>query len=438
MSLARSPFLPQIPAVSSNRGSLLTVLCLCCSFYLFPAYNRFRSELESALPFLDNQTLPTTSNKAINTALEVLQREKVKENEDPGDTANQANQPQAPVDEVKNALEILVRNATEEFGFAPSDVYEGVVNLPMMRQRHTAVVKNLNYEKLRELVRGFTEFQGLEAETSHNLIVVYPYPSTPLDNFDEWAVDFKSVCIAKKAVESMRSQEDARLREFFWFFYDIPTSSTLARWFFEAIVHRLFSNGWKSMDVPQPIPMATTGLDPPTFSTGSPSATPGTSFVALRANPRIVTRVDFARSRLSDVTLDPNKYYIPAAATNPLFDSFTINIDPRGVLISIFQITTSPRHEGSAEGYSHIHRIMRRARELLKETGSNATVKVAYCLVCPDDEFQHRWEMPVGWDKSTKTNDHRGNGFSIRVPVSGRYGMLCLFTPNFATELNHG
>ena len=32
---------------------------------------------------------------------------------------DETDQPHAPVDEVDNALETLVRNATEEFGFAP-------------------------------------------------------------------------------------------------------------------------------------------------------------------------------------------------------------------------------------------------------------------------------------------------------------------------------
>ena len=52
-------------------------------------------------------------------------------------------------------------------------------------------------------------------------------------------------------------------------------------------------------------------------------------------------------------------------------------------------------HKGSAEGYPHI-RITRRVRELLKGTDSNATVEVAYFLICPEDEFRYEWRMPVG------------------------------------------
>ena len=41
-------------------------------------------------------------------------------------------QPQAHVD-TDIVLETLLRNATEEFGFAPRDVYNGVFDLPWMK-----------------------------------------------------------------------------------------------------------------------------------------------------------------------------------------------------------------------------------------------------------------------------------------------------------------
>ena len=76
---------------------------------------------------------------------------------------------------------------------------------------------------------------------------------------------------------------------------------------------------------------------------------------------------------------------------------------------------------------------MARVRELLEEADLDAAVKVAYFLVCPEDESKHRWQMPIDWNKNTKTHDHRGDAFFIRVPVSVRHGMLCPFTLNFAT-----
>jgi len=130
--------------------------------------------------------------------------------------------------------------------------------------------------------------------------------------------------------------------------------------------------------------------------------------------------VNLADDSLSDVTLDTDKYYIPIAANNPLFDSFTINHDRDGrtAVISIFQITISPRHGGSGDGYRSIRKIMIRVSELLKgaEADPKPAIKVTYFLVCPGSK-KYKWQMPVGWKKDNKLNDHCGEAFCIPVPV---------------------
>jgi len=101
------------------------------------------------------------------------------------------------------------------------------------------------------------------------------------------------------------------------------------------------------------------------------------------------------------------------------FDSFVIDHDRdrRIVVISIFQITISPRHGGSADGYHLIRKIMIRVGALLKEAGLDATIKVAYFLVHPDSKPKHKWEMPAGWNKNNIVNNHCGEAFCIPVPV---------------------
>jgi len=175
--------------------------------------------------------------------------------------------------------------------------------------------------------------------------------------------------------------------------------------------------------------MVSNGRDPPVFSIDPPSSTPDislTSFGPLRASTRVF--INFTDRQLSDVTLDNGKYYIPTAATHPLFDSFTIDLDPHTVVISVFRITISPKHEGSTESYPHTRRITRRVRRLPKETGYNATVKVAYFLVCPDDGSEYQWWMSVGWNKDTETRDNRGDGFCILVPVPRHHGTSCMLS----------
>jgi len=433
-------------AMSFDRSSSLTVLRLCYSLHLHPGYNAFRSELEKSLPLSDALTpsttdcTSTTSDNAIDAALEVLrERKKVVEAEknenldDMGDGStaqatdwdegmvDEAGQPLAPVSTVDNALEILVDNAIEEFGFAPRDVYGGVLEPHNTRHQHANAVKQLDYTELQKTVRFFSQQCGLtDSATSHHVIVVFPrpHPTDSLLDHDRWAIDFKSIQIAKKVTESMRLQETECLWEMYQSFHRSSASSALAGWVFEVIVHCLFSGGWQSGPVLQPIRMDHNGSsDFPVFYADPSSTTPDTSSSPLRPRTRAVIGVNFTDCQLSDVMLNNGRYYIPTAAIHPLFDSFTIDMDPHTVVITFFRITVSPRNGGLVEGYSHVRKIMRHVHELLKETDSNAAVKFAYILVCPDDESEYQWQMSVGWNKDTETHDHRRDVFCIRVPV---------------------
>ena len=60
-------------------------------------------------------------------------------------------------------LMALVRNATEELGFAPRDVCDGVLNLPEVKELHATKIKDLKYSDPIPLRYVF--------HTSHYLIV---------------------------------------------------------------------------------------------------------------------------------------------------------------------------------------------------------------------------------------------------------------------------
>jgi len=210
---------------------------------------------------------------------------------------------------VDKALEILVRNATKEFGFAPRDVYNGVLLLPKTRWWHAKAMDKLKYP-------------------------MYPVPS-PVDDDDDdsWEINFKSARIAKELVELMWLGEDKHFWETYDLFRKAPESSNLAGWVFEAIVHRMLSDGRQSEGPTlRPIPMASNNYEPPTFSAGpfslsssTPDAPPS-SLALLCARTKVVTRIDFTHE-LSNVTLDNDRYYVPTTANNTLFDSFTIDHD---------------------------------------------------------------------------------------------------------------
>jgi hypothetical protein len=68
------------------------------------------------------------------------------------------------------------------------------------------------------------------------------------------------------------------------------------------------------------------------------------------------------------VVLGRNKYYTPTSSTHPLFDPFIVDpINPQTAVISVLQITTSPRHGGSARGYLYIRKLTIHVRKLLEQ-----------------------------------------------------------------------
>jgi hypothetical protein len=167
---------------------------------------------------------------------------------------DQPGQPQALVDKVNkvnNALKILMANATEEFGFAPRDVYHGVLDLPHAREQHDNAVQGFTYSQLGSLVKTFSGSRELSCH-SHRVVAVYPRRIVGCEDKDNW----EFTRIARKAVESSRLKEDNHLRNTYHLRRGILLASSLAGWLFEAIVHRLVSDGWCSDgSTPQPIPM---------------------------------------------------------------------------------------------------------------------------------------------------------------------------------------
>ena len=112
-----------------------------------------------------------------------------------------------------HAVKILVCNATEEFGFILRDVYDGVLKLRPRRDRRAAATRKLNHPELQSLVQTLSTTHALISKLSCRMFVVFPCPSTSSVDIDHWVIDFKSIRIARGAVELVRLQEDERLRE---------------------------------------------------------------------------------------------------------------------------------------------------------------------------------------------------------------------------------
>jgi len=346
----------------------------------------------------------TTDDEMINAALEVLQ------------TVSRADHSQVLVVNVDDALKILLDNAIEEFGFPPRDAYHGVFNLTDARADHDAAVERLTYSQLVDIAKLFSksyQFEGL----SYYVVAVHPYEYST--HRTKWKMDFKSTRIRAKVTELMWVEEINHLREMYGSLSGFSEGSSLVGWTFETIAHRMLSNGWWGS---KPLPMKSNGRNPPAFTIAKSLHIPGTSQSAHKeppGGPSVITSVIFTKDGVTNVSLEKGKYYKPAKANNPLFDSFKIDYNPkkRTVVISIFQATISPSHGGSKDGYVLIRKIMSSVRQLLKNANSNATLQVTYFLVCPDDGSGHQWQMPTSWGEKVTRNDHRGDVFCIRIPI---------------------
>ena len=336
--------------------------------------------------------LPTTSSRAVTTALGVLA---------------EAGKLQALAYDVDSALEVLVDNAIKEFGPAPYDVYNCIFNFSQTKSDHAQVLEDFAYPRLVDLIKAFYNDFQLDSR----MISVHPHPFT--DERDAWEINFKSILIGNAAMERMRVKEDEHLREKYETLRKTPQSSALAGWFFEALAHRLVFQGWRG---PNPLPMASDNCNPSTFSITLARPADNTPWPSL-------TPPDGARIVEIDLTkhfaFTESYYYKLKAINNPLFDSFTVkqNYANNTILISLFKMTISPEHKGSAKGYDLVRNIRTFVYESLGSAGPYFRIKVAYFLVCPGVESRYRWTMPIGWKENAGVH---GNVFCIPIPVAVR------------------
>ena len=129
-----------------------------------------------------------------------------------------------------------MRNAINEFGFAPRDVYNGVFQLVDTKEEHAEATEQLRRSDLQSLVNAFhmeCRFDGI----SDRVLAVHPVPGS----YDSWIIYFKSPRIAKKAVELMRSKGDELPQDMCCSFGAPSEAATLAGWISEAnVLHREF------------------------------------------------------------------------------------------------------------------------------------------------------------------------------------------------------
>lgn len=144
--------------------SPLIDLRLGCSLRLASIYNVFRENLGQSIE------QPTPGDRKMDTPLEVIQMKMEKDHDEMGDSTGAQTADQTSNLDI--ALEILLQNATEEFGFVPRDVYSGVFDLPNSRAEHDAALG-------RPFVFVFP-YRVLSDDRTHNRTRFYHSPSPML------------------------------------------------------------------------------------------------------------------------------------------------------------------------------------------------------------------------------------------------------------------
>ena len=80
------------------------------------------------------------------------------------------------------------------------------------------------------------------------------------------------------------------------------------------------------------------------------------------------SKIFFNQTKIHELPLDNDAYYIPNATNHPFFDSFIVHLDfdAWSARLWLLQMTTSDLHRGSSKGYVMIRSIIKQILNLLK------------------------------------------------------------------------
>ena len=128
----------------------------------------------------------------------------------------------------QKALETLVQNITQRFGFAPRDVYNGIFKFSATKKMHADAVAKFDPNDLPVVSVMFSTETHIEVDTNI-IIAVYPQDNS----LDDWSIDFKSIWVSRDAMFSML-QGGRRLRQGTVNFFSQPQASSASSAAFNA------------------------------------------------------------------------------------------------------------------------------------------------------------------------------------------------------------
>ncbi|KAK7462894.1 hypothetical protein VKT23_007472 [Stygiomarasmius scandens] len=322
---------------------------------------------------------------------------------------------------LEEALKALLNATSEEVGVAPRDVYEAIFSPDFIVRWHQSAISDITYDDLYKTVTELQKERSYPSSGSltHRVISVYPagdWDETGL----QWEINFKSPIIANKALQRMEERERGRDVEMYQKLKNSQEGSALAGWLFESIANKRLASGNTSGLVLVPMVKGGTGDSPilsVDFSDANLTIVPFSAvkmeiiaFSGKSKNPMVLT----------------NRLYKPEATNNPLFNAFYAHRTDNGSSVSfdlwVFQHTIARYHRGSDLGYPLIRKIIRGLENTVMNEVQNPSLstKVHYVLVVPngnEDDFWE-WTMPEGYNAGTTFQDHRGDFYCLRLPLT--------------------
>ena len=353
------------------------------------------------------------------------------------------------VDDLDKAVKRLLDWAISQFGSpehgsSARDVLDALEHAAPVRKRHDDAKKELTNSKiLQYLLQVSPSADSADPkEASHQIISLIPHPEVDRYSSDKFEVAFKSKPIGDHVIQKLKRFQYEEVLQLIDFCREVPGGPSLSGVIFEGVAHRILAgNLTVRKAVLKAFQMSKGGTsDAPSF-TMLPLPYDSDFLSSLPA--REIASVDFDEESPYNNFPMNEKYFVPISPSNPFLDSLSVDYSKRPnkqdeVLVNVwvFQVTLTPRHAGSSQGYGQIGTFVKAANSyaetwLNKSTWMSGPIwttrtrtpkvtvvtTVHYILVCPHEAETRRWAMPSGWQDAQEGVTSKAACFLIDLEV---------------------
>ena len=108
----------------------------------------------------------------------------------------------------EDALNYLLDESIDRFGYSARDVYHGVFNYDQTTRQHQ-VAFQINYDQLTEAVQALSANNAAPHAISHKILALIPTDSVAFNDV-RWQIDFKSDWVSRSVIKRLDEVEHSR------------------------------------------------------------------------------------------------------------------------------------------------------------------------------------------------------------------------------------